>query len=280
MNHVTDDRTDRLLGAGLHDWLDRSIVELPDGAELPPSVRSEVLSRLPSMPRRRRWWPLRWHPFGIGATRSADRKEARPERRSKSMFTATRVAATVAALTLAVSLALVAGPARFAPRAPGAQGDAIDPADVGGFSGTMLCAQGEYGQTTTTEWGSIVIGETYPSCLIEVSDPRISGNNYSVHDYYKYDGQPLWGVRSFSSVISNDDGTWVATDGWGYQHPEDSTMFYAGQYRGTGAYEGLSALVVLSQDRWGLRMDVEGVIIPGDLPEAPKPPIEAASGSD
>ncbi len=147
-------------------------------------------------------------------------------------------------------------------------------------SGTMHCGAGDDGQTTTTEWGSVTIGETYPRCAIEASDPRISGNNHSVHDYYKYDGQPRWGVRSYSSVIGNEDGTWVATDGWGYQQPEDGTMFYAGRYRGTDAYEGLSALVVLSQDSWGMRFDVQGIIFPGDLPEAPELPTEAALGSD
>lgn len=140
--------------------------------------------------------------------------------------------------------------------------------------------RGVDGQTTFTEWGSIVIGETYPTCTIEASDPRISGNQYSVHDYYRYDIRPTWGVRSFSAAITNEDGTWVATDGWGYQDPRDETMHYAGQFRGTGAYDGLSALLVYSQDYWGLAMDIEGVIIPGELPGAPELPVEATSATD
>lgn len=196
------------------------------------------------------------------------------------MFTATRVAAGIAVLALATSLALVAGPAARGPTVPGAQEVAIDPADFGGFSGTMICAQGDPGTYTLTDWGSITVDESYPRCTVEASDPRISGNNYSVHDYYKYGGQPVWGVRSYSSVITNGDGSWVMTDGWGYQQPEDGTMLYAGHYRGTDAYDGLSALVVLTQDSWGLAFDVEGVIIPGDLPPAPELPIESASASD
>jgi len=196
------------------------------------------------------------------------------------MFSFTRVVAGMAILALAGTLAYTVVPSTGERTAPGADAQIIDPADFGGFSGTMDCGAGNYGQTTTTEWGSITLGETYPRCAIEASDARISGNSRSAHDYYKYDGRPEWGVRSFGSVISNEDGTWVAADGWGYQQPEDDTMFYAARYRGTDAYEGLSALVVLSQDSWGLRFDVEGVIFPGDLPEAPELPTEAASDSD
>ncbi|MEX1295170.1 MAG: hypothetical protein AB1Z67_03260 [Candidatus Limnocylindrales bacterium] len=47
-----------------------------------------------------------------------------------------------------------------------------------------------------------------------------------------------------------------------------------------GAYEGLSALTLLSQDIWGLSFDFEGVIVPGGLPEAPEPPVEAALAAD
>lgn len=135
---------------------------------------------------------------------------------------------------------------------------------------------GDEGTTTLTDWGSIVEGETYPDCTIETSDPRISGSHYSVHDYYKYGGVPPWGVRAISLVITNDEGAWVSTDGFGYQQPWDGAMFYAQQFRGTGAYEGLTALLVHTQDQWGLTMDVQGVIFPGELPEAPEPPIEEA----
>ena len=71
-------------------------------------------------------------------------------------------------------------------------------------------------------------------------------------------------------------GTWVSTDGWGYHKPSDGSMFYVIRYRGTGAHEGLTALSVMSQDSWGFTFDVEGFIIPGELPEAPEPPVEEA----
>ena len=232
MDHVTDERTDRPLDRELHHWLERSIEELPDGSELPPAIRADVLRRLPSTPQRRRWWPFRWFPFGSGATRSADREEPHHEGRPRSMFSATRVAAGVAILALAGSLALVANPVGDRPVAPGAEATPIDPGAFGGFTGSMSCEQGEEGTTTLTEWGSIVEGETYPRCDVEVSDSRFSGNNYSVHDYYKYGGVPPWGVRSNSSVITNEGGSWVGEQGWGYQHPEHGAMRYVGIYRG------------------------------------------------
>jgi hypothetical protein len=280
MNHVTDEHTDRSLGRDLQAWFEETVAELPDGDELPIDLRADVLSRLSSTPQRRRWWPLIRFPLGSRATRSARPEEPRAERRTRSMFSAIRITAGTAVFTLVASLALVAGPHTGGPAGPGVESYTIDPDDFGGFSGTMLCATGDYGDSTATDWGSSTVGETYPRCGVEASDPRISGNSYSVHDYYRYDFAPQWGVRRFASVITNENGSWISTDGWGYQQPEDGTMFYAARFRGTDAYEGLSALFVLSQDVWGLRFDVEGVIFPGDLPALPEPPIEAATASD
>jgi hypothetical protein len=192
------------------------------------------------------------------------------------MMSTIQVAAGIAILALVGTFAYVAVPLTQGPGVPGAQDPAIDPGDFGGFSGTMLCNQGEYGTVTTTDFGSFTEAETYPRCRIEVSDPRFSGNNYSVHHYYKYDAKPTWGVRSNSSVITNEHGTWVGEQGWGYQHPEHGAMRYTGLFHGTGDYEGLTALMILSQDSFGLALDIEGVIFPGELPPVPEPAVEEA----
>ncbi|MEX1336355.1 MAG: hypothetical protein AB1Z66_13760 [Candidatus Limnocylindrales bacterium] len=145
------------------------------------------------------------------------------------MFNATRVAAVVALLALTASLAYVAMPDSEPAPAPGAEMAPIDPADFGGFVGRMSCAPGEYGTATAAEWGSIHEGETYHRCAVEVDDPRFAGNMYAVHDYHKYDGKPMWGVRSVGAVLTNEEGHWVTTSDWGHQQPVDGTMSYAMQ---------------------------------------------------
>lgn len=171
-------------------------------------------------------------------------------------------------------------PVRDDVEAPAAWTGAIDAAEYGGSDGTLLCAQGTLGTESDTEWGSITEGETYDRCHLDADDPRISGNCHSVHDYHKYAGKPTWGVRAVSDVITNDDGSWVG-GGWGYQHPESGAMHYVDVYRGTGAYEGLSALQVLSQGSFGLSFDSDSVIFPGELPPYPELlPAEQASASD
>jgi hypothetical protein len=274
MNHVTDERSDRPLGRDLHDWLERSIEDLPDQDALPPDIRTEIVSRLPGTPQRRRWWPFRWFPFGIGATRSTEVDEPHPEGRPTSMFSATRVAAGVAILALIGSFAYIAVPGGGEPMAPGADTRDIDPADFAGFSGTTSCSAGEAGTVTTSDLRSLTEGETY-RCTHVSSDPRISGDGYSVHDSFRFDGVRRAGVRTVRSVITNDAGAWVGEQEWGYQNPRHGAMRYAHLYRGTGDYEGLSALMVLTQDRYGPYFDVEGVIFPGDLPPAPEAPVEA-----
>jgi hypothetical protein len=262
--------------SALRAWLATAMDEMPSGHELPPEIRAHVLSRLPVTPQRRRWWPFRWFPWGLGATRSTLPAEPHHEGRTKSMFTATRIAAAVAVLALVGSFALVVQPATEDPAPPAAEAASIDPDAFAGFSGTVKCGAGMPGTRTDFDWGTMVTGETYAKCAVETDDDRVTGNSYTIHDYYKYAGQPQYGVRSAAVVLTNEDGTWVTTNGWGYQRPLDGTMLYVNEFRGTGAYDGLSALMVLTQKGWGAWFDVEGVIIPGDLPPTPEAPIEAA----
>jgi hypothetical protein len=174
----------------------------------------------------------------------------------------------------------VVGPTQQTVFVPGAQTTAIDPADFGGFSGPMECSRGELGSLTTFAWGSLNEEETYSECLVETDDSRFSGNNHSIRNYYKYDGQPRWGVRNAASIIINDEGTWVSRRLVGYQKPWNADLKYAGEYHGTGANEGLTALLFLTQDSFGLDFDAEGVIIPGTLSAAPEAPSEAELASD
>ena len=202
MNHVTDPRTDRPLGRDLHAWLERSVEELPDGPELPSAIRSDVLSRLPGTPQRRRWWPFRWRPFGSGATRSADREGPRPEGRPRSMFNATRLAVAVAILSLVGSLAYVTAPTverALAPAAP-----AIDPAAFAGFSGTFRASPCKDGETTIVDWGLILEGDLCSSMMLDVSDERLSGVATAVHNAHNFRDGSGYGVRTLATEIVNE----------------------------------------------------------------------------
>ncbi len=274
MNHVTDERTDEPLGRPLHDWIESSLDELSDGTELPPAVRSDVLSRLPGTPQRRRWWPFSWHPFGFGATRSADPTGPHPEGRTQSMFNATRVAVAVAVLALVGGLAYVAAPADQQSVPPGTETTPIDPADFAGFTGAFRVGSGRQGEAIEQDWGTSIRGEYYPRGTIEVSDDRLSGSHRSIHNYDHFRGGAKYGVRTTDLEITNDLGTWTG-QGIGLQVPHDSTMHYEFRLAGSGAYEGLSALLTLSQDEFGFSFDADGVIFPGELPPYPElPPAE------
>ena len=91
---------ERDLDQKLESWLAEPVPPLDDHALY------QTIDRIPSVPQRRRWWPFRWFPLGLGATRSARPAGPRPEGRSTSMLTPTRIAAGVAILALSGSLAL------------------------------------------------------------------------------------------------------------------------------------------------------------------------------
>ena len=186
------------------------------------------------------------------------------------MFSAVRISAVVAILAFGGSLALVAGP--LAPAsdpayAPAASAEPLDQEEYAGFSGTWLAGGAEQGLQSQTPWGSETRDEKWVRAL-EVSDQRISGAFHSSHNYNTFRGGQRWGVRAIDYAIVNDEGTWRG-QGTGFQSPATGAMHYEVLLAGEDAYEGLSALLVLSQDEWGHTFDVDGVIFPGELPEYP-----------
>jgi hypothetical protein len=268
MTHVTDDSADRPLGPRLRDWLDDSIEELPEGRELPSSIRSDVLTRLPSTHQRRGWWPFRWFPFGIGATRSADAKEPRPQGRFKSMFNATRVAAAVAILALGGSLAIIAGPPASGPVAPpgatssDAPQQSVPAFPVTGTAEIVILAPGD-------NTDSLLRNRVGGTVRTEMNDPRVSGDGRFLHHADDYG---LVGLEWGTYRVENEDGAWQGPVSGFYGFYETRT---SGWLAGEGAYEGLTYYIESVIDHSTSMMEINGMVFPG-VPPTSFPELDAA----
>mgnify|MGYP001819955612 CR=1 FL=1 len=169
------------------------------------------------------------------------------------MFNATRMAVAVTVLALVAGLSYVAVPTlerAIVPAAPAA----ISAEDFAGFTGTFRAVGCRDGEMTNHEWGHTIEGDYCSPMTLEVSDERLSGTARAAHNAVRFKNGAAYGVRTLTAEIVNEGGSWS----------------------GTGDYEGLTALMLLSQDDFGMHFDVEGVILPGDLPPVPEPAIEDA----
>ena len=112
---------------------------------------------------------------------------------------------------------------------------------------------------------------------IEMDEPRLSGQLRSMLNMDTYGGPVLGGdgsVVSASTELVNDDGTWTGTlRGYAYPHSSDGfpqrDMIWHIELTGTGAYEGLSALLYAHGPISRQVLEVEGFVFPGVLPEYP-----------
>jgi hypothetical protein len=236
-------------------------------------VIDTAIDRLPHTPQRRRWWPFRWFPFGIGATRSTNSSGPRPYRRSSSMLTATRSAAVIAILALSGSLALVAGPLGSSPDtapAPGAVTPSPSPASSDGtyFTGTMRYGYGMPNASTVGDDGVARFRDVTFEVAWESTDPRFSGSGETTNNsnVYRTDsGDEVtagWGTQT----LKNEAGVWRSAGPGSGVNANTSSRFHQ-WFSGEGDFEGLTAYVVYDiqqpQDPpyyW----DYEGWIVPGD----------------
>ncbi len=259
-------------------WLAEPVPSLDD------RVINQTIDRLPGLRQRRRWWPFRWIPLGIGATRSTDSLGPRSHGRSTSMFNATRIVALVAIVALfGGSLALVVGPLGqtdpvLVPGAatPSASPEASDevhftgilsfPNPFGGVPGKTETGpdgiERNRGAATETKWTS--------------SDPRFSGAGSITtnhNDYIAESGEVIrvgWGTQELANDIGGwqqgiDVGAGVLRDPMGAVEGDDSRI--AGWFDGVEGYEGQSAFVVFTiwgSATQGILWDYEGWIVPGD----------------
>jgi hypothetical protein len=111
---------------------------------------------------------------------------------------------------------------------------------------------------------------------IEMDDDRLTGTMYvlrnkdEIGEKYQYTDGATW-TGTFEIV--NDDGSWPGTLR-GYTTVNPATLHWHMELTGTGAYDGLSALLeaVGLYGRWA----VEGLVFPGALPEYPGPVVVPA----
>ena len=159
-----------------------------------------------------------------------------------------------------------------------AQDEPADPMAPAWVTGTIAWAASCDSATVTAEEG--LIQERLHHCApraVTSDDPRLGGISSVTwnKDVHVFDG-PRLGIRTSIEEIQGDAGGWlcriVALD--------DSDGFFATSYQGsdlstctgTGANEGLSALLVLTTGSG--QEAFEGLIFPGELPPIPEPAAE------
>ena len=162
----------------------------------------------------------------------------------------------------------------LAATAPAAAQDEADSAAVSrkatGFTGTSTWGlQYEQGREVAGEGKMSMLGDASQMTLSDMSDPRMNGTLRiaSNVDFHGLQGR----VSSYSTRIDNELGSWLGT-GHGYFATDVNLLFRQAFYRGTGAYEGLSAMVFMQAPRGREGLDYYGIVFPGDMPEVPEMP--------
>ena len=109
------------------------------------------------------------------------------------------------------------------------------------------------------------------------SDPRLSGEETVTAHWDRYLSPdisvPQVGVGATTRVLVNDDGRWVGQSGIAVEMGSDNDQMDIVVMRGEGAYEGLTAVIVMEQESVDHAPFV-GAIFPGEIPPAPELPAE------
>lgn len=145
-----------------------------------------------------------------------------------------------------------------------AQEATADPMAPAAVTGTVTGAPMTSSGTSTTGDGfQETEGVQYVNTLV-ASDARLSGEvTYTGHWRY-YPG--MFQIEAASRVIANDGGRWVGT-ATALATPSINTDTVV--LRGEGAYEGLTAYLVMDYSTEPATF--VGAIFPGEMPSAPKP---------
>lgn len=158
--------------------------------------------------------------------------------------------------------------------APGAAPDSESQEAVAVRGGIRVFFGDPYksGESYTGDGGSsISTGYGWQGRITEMSDPRLNGMFRMVLDEVTYSN--AGDIITASIRIDNDEGSWIGTER-GYRDPSSGWHSQA-LVSGSGAYEGLSALLFVVDNLSRLGEDMHGFIFPGAMPEAPEPPAPA-----
>jgi hypothetical protein len=215
------------------------------------------------------------HPVdALAITRTA--KTPTPRWRLRSMFSPAK-AITVGALVIGIGGAmLIAQP--FDQQGPSVPGAAIDDpgpaAYVHGDRVTTECCGPEDNETFDDEGNRLTMRGMVSSGTMEMDDPRISGSwemTWNVDEFPQPDTdervEVLWGEMTISNEEGGWSGTWSST--YDSAQPEETNLMLY-ELTGTGAYEGLSALLSptgpVDSGATEVRSPTAGAIFQGPLP--------------
>jgi hypothetical protein len=146
------------------------------------------------------------------------------------------------------------------PSVPGAD---LDPCTtpVTRVTGTIVWgSEGPDTERFTTESGEHTRGFSYTSTM-SLSDDRLNGTTMSSDGVWEQSDEA--GIYRGNRVIENADGTWEGSEtlvGW---NPAEGGFFAIWDLVGTGAYDGLSAVLVI--DNMSGDAAFEGSVYPTDL---------------
>ena len=147
--------------------------------------------------------------------------------------------------------------------------------EAASFTGTSVWkVTHRFGDTETGEGWTSVLGRGIRLELRDMDDPRLNGQMDVKMNAIQYESDGS--VASVTYRIDNNAGSWLGT-GNAYragvvEEPRDWTPVTADMalFRGTGAYEGLSALMFM--DFVGSGYQFHGMVFPGEFPEMPEYP--------
>jgi len=281
----------------VRDWMRRTHAEPPDAQQ---SAR-QVMTRLPEVRQRSRWWPLPVLYRRTKAPTAADATDhqsspiqatnghaATVTGRTHLMFSPTKAIA-VGALVFAIGgVLLVAEP--FDQRGDSVPGATeAGPSEPVPFTVRFVPAGSVRAPVSTMEQGVTKIrGDCWAPVIVDPSDPRLAGTlTYCADedrygpvqerfdastDAYQPVGEESLIVGNDTYRIENAQGAWQGSSTFlGWKDPGSGDMLEdrgALVLAGEGAYEGLFVAMTLLPD-WS---DIRGVIFDGPPPVAPVPP--------